>query len=64
MTTVKGKRVLESGWRAVRITDAIRLGRKNLPATDPFRDIDPFLDGNTAGNQQLQAICGLTLAEK
>ena len=53
MTTVKGKHVIESGWRAAGITNAIRLASKNLPATDPFHDIDPLLDGNTAESQQL-----------
>ena len=50
-------------WRAARITDAIRLGSKNLPPIDPFHDIDPLLDDNTTESQQLQAICGLTLEE-
>ena len=64
MTTVKGKHIIESGWRAAGINDAIRLGNKNFPAIDPFHDIDPLLDGNTTESQQLQAICGLTLVEK
>ena len=37
---------------------------KNLPPLDPFHNIDPLLDGNTAERQQLQAISGPTLAEK
>ena len=64
MTTVKRKPIIESGWRAAGITDAIRIGSKNLPAIDPFHDIDPLIDGNTAECQQLKAICGLTFAEK
>ena len=64
MNTVKGKHIIESGWRAAGITDAICLGSKNLPVIDPFHDIDRLLDGSTAESQQLQAICGLTLAEK
>ena len=35
IATVKGKHIVESGWRVAGITDAIRLGRKNLPAIDP-----------------------------
>ena len=42
MTTVKRKPIIESGWRAAGITDAIRIGSKNLPAIDPFQEIDPF----------------------
>ena len=36
----------------------------NPPGIDPFHNINPLIDGNTAESQQLQAICGLTLAEK
>ena len=64
MTSSKGKNIIESGWRAAGITDAIRLGSKNLPPFDPFHEIDPLLDDNTTESQQLQAICGLTLEEK
>ena len=64
MTTVKGKHIIESGWIAAGITDAISLGSKNLPAIVPFHNINPLLDGNTAESHQLQLICGLTLAEK
>ena len=64
MTTVRGKHIIESGWRAAEITDAIHLDSKNYPVIDPFHDIDALLDGNIAESQQLQAICGLTLAEK
>ena len=64
MTTAKGKYIIESGWRAAGITDAIRLGSKSLPAVDLFHDIDPLLDGNTTESQLLQAIYGLTLEGK
>ena len=64
MTNVKEKHVIESAWRAAEITDAICLGIKNLPAIDPFHDIDLLLDGNTAENLKLLEIWGLTLAEK
>jgi len=35
-------KVIESGWRAISIRDAIRLGTKNLPSIDPFADIVPI----------------------
>ena len=60
MTTVKGKHIIGSFWRAAGITDAIRLSSKNLTAIDPFHDIDPLLDGSIAESQQLQAICRLS----
>ena len=40
MTTVKGKHIIESGWGAAGITDAIRFGSNNLLAIDLFYDID------------------------
>ena len=51
MTTVKGNHIIESGWRGAGTTSAIRLSSKNLPAIDPFHDIDPLLDGITAESQ-------------
>ena len=63
MITVKRKYKIESGWRAAGITNTTRLESKNLFTVDPFHDIVSLLDGNTGESQQLQAICGLTLAE-
>lgn len=53
MAAIKGKHIIESGWRVTGITDAICLGSKNLPATDPFHDIDPLLDGNNVSGYKL-----------
>ena len=64
ITTVKGNHIIESGWRAAGITDTIHPGSKSLSEIDPLYDIDYLLDGNTTERQQLQVICGLTLAEK
>jgi hypothetical protein len=65
MTSSKGKSIIEGGWRAAGITDAIRLGSKNLPPIDPFHDIDPLLvDDNAVESQQLEAVCMMTLEEK
>ena len=64
MTTSKGKSIIESGWRTAGITDAIRLGRKNLPLIDPFHEISPLLEENAVENQQLQAVCAITSEEK
>lgn len=64
MTTSKGKSIIESGWRAAGITDAIQLGSKNLPPIDPFQEIDPLCESSPVENQQLQSVCGLTLEEK
>ena len=65
MTTCKGSKIIESGWRAAGISDAIRLGNKGLPPIDPFQAIDPLLEKNTAEEyKQLQAICGLTIDER
>ena len=65
MTTCKGSKIIESGWRAAGISDAIRLGSKGLPPIDPFQAIDPLLEKNAAEEyKQLQAICGLTIDEQ
>lgn len=63
MTSVKGKEIIASGWRSAGITDAIRLGTKELPPIDPFHDIDPLVFGGEKSNQ-LQSICNLSLEEK
>ena len=65
MTASKGSTIIESGLRAAGISDAIRLGSKELPPIDPFQDIDPLLEKNASKeHEQLQAICGLTLDER
>ena len=33
--------MIQNGWAAAGITDAIRLGLKQLPNIDSFSDIDP-----------------------
>ena len=48
MTTVKGKHIIESGWGATRITNAISLGNKNIPAIYLFHGINPLLNVRTA----------------
>ena len=42
MTTEKGRDVIESGWRAAGITDALIKGSKDLPSIDPFEHVDPM----------------------
>ena len=53
MAAIKGKHIIESGWRVTGITDAICLGSKNLPATDHWS----FVRWKQC--QRLQAICAL-----
>ena len=43
MTTNKGNEVIRNGWLSSGITDAIRLGLKNLPSLDPFDELDPMM---------------------
>lgn len=43
MTSDSGKKYIDSGWRAAGITDAIEMGKENLPPIDPFHDLDPLL---------------------
>ena len=43
MATEEGMKYIYSGWRASKITDAIRMGKSNLSPIDPFNDLDPML---------------------
>jgi len=43
MTSSEGKKYIETGWRTSGITDAISMGKENLPPIDPFNDLDPLL---------------------
>ena len=43
MTSAEGKKYIHSGWRASGITDAIKMGKANLPPIDPFNDLDQLL---------------------
>ena len=43
MTTPKGREVIENGWMAAGIFDAIKVGSNALPPIDPFNDIEPML---------------------
>ena len=43
MTSAVGKKYIHSVWRTSGITDAIKVGKVNLPPIDPFNDLDPLL---------------------
>ena len=63
--TGDGKNVIDSGWRASGIKDAIRLGLDALPTIDPFNDIVPMMV-ETAENSTFHtdSICNLTPESK
>ena len=64
MTTSKGKEIIDSGWKAAGISDAIKLSSSNLPPIDPFHDIDPMLgDKSDCNNRHLLALCDVTAEE-
>ena len=46
------KEIIESGWRAAGILDALRLGSSKLPSIDPFEDIDPLLSAPVRDNNE------------
>ena len=61
MTTSKGKEIIDSGWKAAGIADAINLGLSQLPPIDPFNDIDPILEGQSdTGNQHFLPIADIS----
>ena len=39
MTTAQGKEIIDSGWKAAGIADAVRLGASELPPIDPFAKV-------------------------
>ena len=43
MPSERGIEIIESGWRASGILDALRKGSSALPSIDPFVDIGPML---------------------
>ena len=60
MTTEKGRDVIESGWRAAGITDALIKGSKDVPSIDPFEHTDPMLNLNLRNpNEEILAACEL-----
>ena len=40
MTTSKGKEIINIGWKAAGISDALELGSNKMPSIDPFDDIE------------------------
>ena len=66
MTTTKGKDIIDGGWKASGIFDAIKLGSEKMSSIDPFRDIDPMLgddDRQVDDNSHLLAVCDVTVEE-
>jgi len=61
ITSEEGRKVVESGWQAAGIADAVWLGLKALPSLDPFHDIDPLIDGCQFDvSTDVNAVCNLT----
>ena len=64
MTGSKGKEIIDSGWKAAGISDAVKLGSSKLPPFDPFHDIDPMLGNESeSSNRHLLALCDVTAEE-
>ena len=61
---LQGKEIIDSGWKAAGIADAIRVGLSELPPIDPFNDIDPILEGEPdIGYQHLLPIADISSEE-
>ena len=43
MSTDTGNEKIESGWRTPGIIDWLKLDTKQLPAINPFDDLDPMV---------------------
>ena len=64
ITTAQGKEIIDNGWKAARIADAVRLGLSKLPPIDPFNDIDPILEGESdMGNQKFLPLADISPEE-
>ena len=44
MTTTAAQNVIQSGWKAAGITEALQVGVKGLRSFDPFQEIDPLIE--------------------
>ena len=44
MTTTAAQNVIQSGWKAAKITEAFQVELKGLGSLDPSQDIDPLIE--------------------
>ena len=44
MASGEGKEIILNGWKPAGITEALEKGLENLPALDPFNNIDPMVN--------------------
>ena len=64
MTTSKGKEIIDSGWKAAGIFDAVKLGSSKLSPIDPFHNKDLMLcDESESSNCHLLTLCDVTAEE-
>ena len=64
ITTSQGKEIIDNGWKAAGISDAVKVGSSKLLPTDHFHDIDPMLgDESKSSNRHLLALCDVTAEE-
>ena len=42
MTSSEEKKYIYSEWGVSGVTDAVQMGKANLPPIDPFNDLDPL----------------------
>ena len=55
MTTTKGKDIIDGGWKASGIFDAIKLGSEKMPSIDPMLGDD---DRQVDDNSHFELLCG------
>ena len=44
MTTTAAQNVIQSGWKAAGITEALQVVVKGLGSLNPFQEIDPLIE--------------------
>ena len=65
LTTSKRKEIIDNGWKAAGISDALELGSSKMPSIAPFHDIVPIVsdDIKQPDDCNLLAICDVTVEE-
>ena len=65
MSTRKGKKIINRGWKSAGTFDVLELDSREMPSIDPFQDIDPMLSNNVeqSDDSHLLASCDVTAEE-
>ena len=60
MTTKAAQNIIQSGWKAAGITEAIQVGIKGLGSLDPYQETDPLIEREGDETAQFSMLPRLT----